>query len=239
VPTGRCRRPDRRFRPDHGVTQLVAAGWPGRWPATGARCARPPPGCGRGRRRRAGPGRGGAERAAAQPGPPHRADGAGARPRCSSRYHGAATSRPSPAAAAEPRPAARFVPASLEIAGSRQTPQCRWCGAVAAGWSCPRCGFTEVRAIVTGAARTAEELGRAFPPPRFASLAGSTSSPRCRRPGRGGGHAGRRAGPPPAGMRPPCCWMAGRCWGGRACGRGRRRCASGSTRPRSCVPPGT
>ena len=57
----------------------------------------------------------------------------------------------------------------LEIAGSRQTPQCRWCGAVAAGWSCPRCGFTEVRAIVTGAARTAEELGRAFPstPVRF------------------------------------------------------------------------
>jgi len=57
----------------------------------------------------------------------------------------------------------------LEIAGSRQTPQCRWCGAVAAGWSCPRCGFTGVRAIVTGAARTAEELGRAFPsvPVRF------------------------------------------------------------------------
>ncbi len=57
----------------------------------------------------------------------------------------------------------------LEIAGARQTPQCRWCGAVAASWSCPRCGFTQVRAIVTGAARTAEELGRAFPsvPVRF------------------------------------------------------------------------
>jgi primosomal protein N' (replication factor Y) (superfamily II helicase) len=57
----------------------------------------------------------------------------------------------------------------LEIAGARQTPQCRWCGAVAAGWSCPHCGFTRVRAIVTGAARTAEELGRAFPsvPVRF------------------------------------------------------------------------
>ncbi len=57
----------------------------------------------------------------------------------------------------------------LQIAAARQTPQCRWCAAVAASWSCPRCGFTQVRAIVTGAARTAEELGRAFPsvPVRF------------------------------------------------------------------------
>jgi primosomal protein N' (replication factor Y) (superfamily II helicase) len=57
----------------------------------------------------------------------------------------------------------------LEIAGARETPRCRWCGAVAANWSCPRCGFTRVRAVVTGAARTAEELGRAFPsvPVRF------------------------------------------------------------------------
>jgi primosomal protein N' (replication factor Y) (superfamily II helicase) len=57
----------------------------------------------------------------------------------------------------------------LEIAGARETPRCRWCGAVAANWSCPRCGFTRVRAMVTGAARTAEELGRAFPsvPVRF------------------------------------------------------------------------
>jgi primosomal protein N' (replication factor Y) (superfamily II helicase) len=57
----------------------------------------------------------------------------------------------------------------LEIAAARQTPHCRWCGAVAASWTCPRCGFTHVRAMVTGAARTAEELGRAFPsvPVRF------------------------------------------------------------------------
>ncbi|HEX4259105.1 MAG TPA: primosomal protein N' [Streptosporangiaceae bacterium] len=57
----------------------------------------------------------------------------------------------------------------LEIAAARQTPHCRWCGAVAASWSCPHCGFTHVRAMVTGAARTAEELGRAFPsvPVRF------------------------------------------------------------------------
>jgi primosomal protein N' (replication factor Y) len=57
----------------------------------------------------------------------------------------------------------------LEIAGARETPQCRWCGAIAANWSCPRCSFTRLRAVVTGAARTAEELGRAFPsvPVRF------------------------------------------------------------------------
>ena len=42
-------------------------------------------------------------------------------------------------------------------------PDCRWCGALAADWSCPRCGHGKIRAIVTGAARTAEELGRAFP----------------------------------------------------------------------------
>ena len=30
-------------------------------------------------------------------------------------------------------------------------------------WRCPRCGYGSVRALVTGAGRTAEELGRAFP----------------------------------------------------------------------------
>ena len=51
----------------------------------------------------------------------------------------------------------------LEIGGSRDTPGCRWCGALAADWTCARCGATRLRALVTGAARTAEELGRAFP----------------------------------------------------------------------------
>jgi primosomal protein N' (replication factor Y) len=92
----------------------------------------------------------------------------------------------------------------LQITGSREVPDCRWCGALAvfsgglrppappsaptveppgreapsgppqpgdprssltlpAGWACPHCGGTRVRALVTGAARTAEELGRAFP----------------------------------------------------------------------------
>jgi primosomal protein N' (replication factor Y) len=51
----------------------------------------------------------------------------------------------------------------LRVAGSGQVPGCRWCGALAADWTCPRCGSDRLRAAVTGAARTAEELGRAFP----------------------------------------------------------------------------
>jgi primosomal protein N' (replication factor Y) (superfamily II helicase) len=51
----------------------------------------------------------------------------------------------------------------LEIGGSHETPGCRWCGALAADWTCARCGAGQLRAVVTGAARTAEELGRAFP----------------------------------------------------------------------------
>ena len=51
----------------------------------------------------------------------------------------------------------------LQIGGSHQTPGCRWCGALAADWTCARCGSGQLRALVTGAARTAEELGRAFP----------------------------------------------------------------------------
>jgi primosomal protein N' (replication factor Y) len=51
----------------------------------------------------------------------------------------------------------------LEIGGSHETPGCRWCGAPAADWTCASCGAGRLRALVTGAARTAEELGRAFP----------------------------------------------------------------------------
>ena len=51
----------------------------------------------------------------------------------------------------------------LEIGGSHETPGCRWCGALATDWACARCGSGQLRALVTGAARTAEELGRAFP----------------------------------------------------------------------------
>ena len=39
---------------------------------------------------------------------------------------------------------------------------CRWCGRIDTGVKCRRCGAGEVRAVVVGARRTAEELGRAF-----------------------------------------------------------------------------
>ncbi|MEY3407397.1 MAG: hypothetical protein RL038_458, partial [Actinomycetota bacterium] len=49
----------------------------------------------------------------------------------------------------------------------RQTPStipsCMWCGLRAADWKCDRCNSTKLRTAVVGAARTAEEIGRAFP----------------------------------------------------------------------------
>ena len=51
----------------------------------------------------------------------------------------------------------------LGLAGARATPHCHWCGRVAADYACPPCGGRRLRASVTGARRTAEELGRAFP----------------------------------------------------------------------------
>jgi len=42
-------------------------------------------------------------------------------------------------------------------------PSCSWCGRLAAGWRCPECGGARYRAVLVGARRTAEELGRAFP----------------------------------------------------------------------------
>ena len=51
----------------------------------------------------------------------------------------------------------------LSLASSHAAPYCRWCGRIAGDWHCPECGFVQVRAVVVGAKRTAEELGRAFP----------------------------------------------------------------------------
>ncbi|TDD90689.1 primosomal protein N' [Actinomadura darangshiensis] len=51
----------------------------------------------------------------------------------------------------------------LALASSHAAPYCRWCGQIAGDWHCPECGFFQVRAVVVGAKRTAEELGRAFP----------------------------------------------------------------------------
>jgi primosomal protein N' (replication factor Y) len=51
----------------------------------------------------------------------------------------------------------------LASTGGSELPSCRWCGRTAQAWSCPHCGGTALRASVLGAARTAEEIGRAFP----------------------------------------------------------------------------
>jgi primosomal protein N' (replication factor Y) len=40
---------------------------------------------------------------------------------------------------------------------------CRWCGQTEAAFRCSACGSRRLRAVVIGAKRTAEELGRAFP----------------------------------------------------------------------------
>jgi primosomal protein N' (replication factor Y) (superfamily II helicase) len=51
----------------------------------------------------------------------------------------------------------------LSLRSSHAAPYCRWCGRIAGAWECPECGGRQVRAVVVGARRTAEELGRAFP----------------------------------------------------------------------------
>ncbi len=42
-------------------------------------------------------------------------------------------------------------------------PRCEWCGRAQVNWTCPECGGSRIRAPLVGAARTALELGRAFP----------------------------------------------------------------------------
>jgi len=66
----------------------------------------------------------------------------------------------------------------LELAAQHATPDCRWCGAKAVGWACPHCGHDKIRAVVTGAARTAEELGRAFPAVPVRTSGGNKVIPR-------------------------------------------------------------
>jgi primosomal protein N' (replication factor Y) len=50
----------------------------------------------------------------------------------------------------------------VALPGPHQPPACRWCGTIAEV-TCVTCGNAGLRALVTGARRTAEELGRAFP----------------------------------------------------------------------------
>jgi primosomal protein N' (replication factor Y) (superfamily II helicase) len=47
---------------------------------------------------------------------------------------------------------------------SRSVPACSWCGALAVDWHCTNCDGVKMRLVgAGGAARTAEDLGRAFP----------------------------------------------------------------------------
>jgi primosomal protein N' (replication factor Y) len=51
----------------------------------------------------------------------------------------------------------------LEVTASHRPPSCRWCGTEQHRWECPECSAHGLRAPVLGEARTAEEVGRAFP----------------------------------------------------------------------------
>jgi primosomal protein N' (replication factor Y) (superfamily II helicase) len=74
----------------------------------------------------------------------------------------------------------------LRLNGPHAAPDCRWCGALAApsgntgpgGWHCPHCGHDKLRATITGAVRTAEELGRAFPGVKVRTSGGDLVLPR-------------------------------------------------------------
>ncbi|RBM24024.1 primosomal protein N' [Streptomyces sp. PT12] len=51
----------------------------------------------------------------------------------------------------------------LAAVGADEALRCGWCGAEEPAWHCEECGGDRLRAVVVGARRTAEELGRAFP----------------------------------------------------------------------------
>jgi len=51
----------------------------------------------------------------------------------------------------------------LRLRSAQAPPSCGWCGALEPAWRCPECRGSRLRRGAAGAARTAEELGRAFP----------------------------------------------------------------------------
>ncbi len=62
----------------------------------------------------------------------------------------------------------------LGIARVGATASCRWCGAIAAVWRCSTCEGQRWRTVGRGSARTADELGRAFPGARVVVSDGET-----------------------------------------------------------------
>lgn len=51
----------------------------------------------------------------------------------------------------------------LQLTAAADPPTCRWCGTGHPAWTCAVCGHHGLRTPTPGEARTAEELGRAFP----------------------------------------------------------------------------
>jgi len=51
----------------------------------------------------------------------------------------------------------------LHSKSASAVPSCSWCGALAVNWKCAECDGNTLRLIGSGATRTAEDLGRAFP----------------------------------------------------------------------------
>ncbi len=116
----------------------------------------------------------------------------------------------------------------LAMRGNAARPSCRWCGTVEAQFVCPACGGTRLRASVTGAARTAEEIGRAFPAVPAGHLVRPNPCGRGYRPSRRSWSP--RPAPnrsPTADMAPPCSSTAPRCWAVPTCGPRRRPCGAG------------
>lgn len=64
-------------------------------------------------------------------------------------------------------------PLGLPAGINAGVPTCRWCGAPDARHRCGECGSVKLRAVVLGADRTAEELGRAFPGVRVITSGGN------------------------------------------------------------------
>ena len=68
----------------------------------------------------------------------------------------------------------RHCTGPLSLPERGQAAVCRWCGRSDPALRCARCGSESVRAVVIGARRTAEELGRAFPGVPVVTSAGDT-----------------------------------------------------------------
>jgi primosomal protein N' (replication factor Y) len=70
-------------------------------------------------------------------------------------------------AACRERARCRECAGPLAFAHRSSDPACRWCGRIAAAWTCASCGSPQIKAIASGAERTADEIGRAFPGTRI------------------------------------------------------------------------